>query len=35
MKIIITVIAFFLSTTYLISNDTDISISNVKGNEKK
>ena len=30
MKIIITVIAFFLSTTYLICNDTDISISNVK-----
>ena len=30
MKIIITVIAFFLSTTCLISNDTDISISNVK-----
>ena len=30
MKIIITVIAFFLSTTCLISNDTDISISSVK-----
>ena len=30
MKIIITVIAFFLSTTCLISNDADISISNVK-----
>ena len=30
MKIIIIVIAFFLSTTCLISNDTDISISNVK-----
>ena len=30
MKIILTVITFFLSTTYLISNDTDITISNVK-----
>ena len=30
MKIIFTVITFFLSTTYLISNDTDITISNVK-----
>ena len=30
MKIIFTVITFFLSTTYLISNDNDISISNVK-----
>ena len=30
MKIIIIVIAFFLSTTCLISNDADISISNVK-----
>ena len=30
MKIIIIVIAFFLSTTSLISNDADISISNVK-----
>ena len=30
MKIIIIVIAFFLSTTCLISNDTDISISSVK-----
>ena len=30
MKIIITIIAFFLSTTCLISNDTDISISSVK-----
>ena len=30
MKIIFTVITFFLSTTYLISSDTDISISNVK-----
>ena len=30
MKIIITVLAFFLTTTFLISNDTDISISNVK-----
>jgi len=30
MKIIFTIIIFFLSTTYLISSDTDISISNVK-----
>ena len=30
MKIIFTVITFFLSTTYLISSDSDISISNVK-----
>ena len=30
MKIIFTEITFFLSTTYLISSDTDISISNVK-----
>ena len=30
MKIIFTVITFFLSTTYLISSDTDITISNVK-----
>ena len=30
MKIILTLITFFLSTTYLISNDTDITISNVK-----
>ena len=30
MKITLTVITFFLLTTYLISNDTDISISNVK-----
>ena len=30
MNIIITVIAFFLFTTCLISNDSDISISNVK-----
>ena len=30
MKLIITVIAFFLSTSCLISNDTDISISSVK-----
>ncbi len=30
MKIIFTVITFFLPTTYLISSDTDISISNVK-----
>ena len=30
MKIIFTLITFFLSTTYLISNDSDISISNVK-----
>ena len=30
MKIIIVVISFFLITTSLISNDTDISISNVK-----
>ena len=30
MKIIIIVIAFFLAPTCLISNDTDISISNVK-----
>ena len=30
MKIIFTVITFFLSTTYLISSDNDISISNVK-----
>ena len=30
MKIIFTVIIFFLSTTYLISSNTDISISNVK-----
>ena len=30
MKIIFTVITFFLSTSYLISSDTDISISNVK-----
>ena len=30
MKLILTVITFFLSTTYLISNDTDITISNVK-----
>ena len=30
MKFIFIVITFFLSTTYLISNDTDITISNVK-----
>ena len=30
MNIIITVLVFFLSTTYLISNDTDISINKVK-----
>ena len=30
MKIFFVVITFFLSTTYLISSDTDISISNVK-----
>ena len=30
MKIFFTVITFFLSTTYLIGSDTDISISNVK-----
>ena len=30
MKIIFTVITFFLSTTYLISSDNDLSISNVK-----
>ena len=30
MKKILTVITFFLSTTYLISNDSDITISNVK-----
>ena len=30
MKIIFTVITFFLYTSYLISNDNDISISNVK-----
>ena len=30
MKIIFTVITFFLPTTYLISSDTDISINNVK-----
>ena len=30
MKIIFTVITFFLSTTYLVSSDTDITISNVK-----
>ena len=30
MKIILTVITFFLSTTYLISSDNDLSISNVK-----
>ena len=30
MRIIFTVITFFLSTTYLISNDTDVSISNIK-----
>ena len=30
MKIIFTIIIFFLSTTYLISNDNDITISNVK-----
>ena len=30
MKIIITIIVFFLSPAYLISSDTDISISNVK-----
>ncbi len=30
MKIIFTVITFFLSTTYLICSDNDISISNVK-----
>jgi hypothetical protein len=30
MKIILTVIIFFLSTTYLISSDADITISNVK-----
>ena len=30
MKIIFILITFFLSTTYLMSNDTDISISNVK-----
>ena len=30
MKIILTIIALFLSTTYLISSDTDITISNVK-----
>ena len=30
MKIILTAIAFFLSTTYLISSETYITISNVK-----
>ena len=30
MKIILTIITFFLSTTYLISSDIDITISNVK-----
>ena len=30
MKFILIIITFFLSTTYLISNDTDITISNVK-----
>ena len=30
MKIILTVITFFLSTAYLISSDTDVTISNVK-----
>tara|TARA_B100000941_G_C28264640_1_gene428377 strand:- start:92 stop:478 length:387 start_codon:yes stop_codon:yes gene_type:complete len=30
MKIILTAIAFFLSTTYLISSETDVTISNVK-----
>ena len=30
MKIILTVITFLLSTAYLISSDTDITISNVK-----
>ena len=30
MKIIYTFIIFFLSTSYLLSNDSDISISNVK-----
>ena len=30
MKIIFTVIIFFFTTSYLISNDTNISISNVK-----
>ena len=30
MKIILTVITFFLSATYLISSDTNITISNVK-----
>ena len=30
MKIILTVITFFLSTAYLISSDTNITISNVK-----
>ena len=30
MKIIFTAIAFFLSTTYLISSETDVTISNVK-----
>ena len=30
MKIILTIISFFLSTTYLMSNNSDISISSVK-----
>ncbi len=30
MKIILTIITFFLSTTYLISSDANITISNVK-----
>ena len=30
MKIILTVITFFISATYLISSDTDITISNLK-----
>ena len=30
MKIILTIITLFLSTTYLISSDTEITISNVK-----
>ena len=30
MNIILTIITFFLTTTYLISSDTDITISNVK-----
>ena len=30
MKIILTIITFFLSTTYVISGDNDVTISNVK-----